>query len=385
MRTPVTSSRTAGHGELVALLRRELNVHNGHPSRTHDLMLHHVAACVSARLGQVTGPPRPEETSPLVDHLLNSALAEEDSGGTGAVLRTALHTVLHHLWEQAAPDDQPRLRQVGAWCAALESVVTRNARHALARANSSQASRREARVQLTTALLEGGQICPATARKAGVALAGTYAVVYLMAPPDLALSPSLCGSEDVLSAPAGRDLVVLFPGSPSRPAVDALIGDLVAGLGAPVSAGVSFPRSPNGIPAAVAEARSTAALAAAAERHGGCALDDVLVERALSCDEAARRQLSGLLAALSGGPDLLATLETLYRHDLDRTAAAAAMHVHRATLDYRLKKIEEMCGVHPLTTRGVRILSSALFTSRLDAAHHSASAHHAPPPHTLRS
>ncbi|MGW6442704.1 PucR family transcriptional regulator [Lentzea sp. NPDC055074] len=342
---------------------------------------------MSARLQQVAGPPRTEETTPLVDHFVASALAGNDVGGTTAVLRAALHAVLHHLWDRAAPDDQPRLREVGAWCAALESVVTRTARHALARASSSQVSWRTARSRLTTALVEGGQICPATARQAGIAVAGTYVVVYLLAPPDLVLSDLMCEQEDVLSSSDGRNLVVLLSGSPPRTTVDALIGDLTAGLGSPVSAGVSLlPRSPSGIPAAVAEARTTAVLAAAAEQHGGCALDDVLVERALSRDETARRHLSSLLTALSGGPDLLTTLETLYRHDLDRTAASAAMHVHRATLDYRLKKIEEMCGVHPLTTRGVRLLSSALFTSRFDAApHHSASAHHDTTSRGLRS
>ncbi|SES37073.1 helix-turn-helix domain-containing protein [Lentzea albida] len=367
-------------------MREVPEIHTGHTPHPHDVVLQHVARCVSARLQQVTGPPRTEETAPLVDHFVGSALAGNAAGDTNAVLRAALYAVLHHLWDRAAPDDQPRLREVGAWCAALESVVTRNTRHALARATSSQVSWRTARSRLTTALVEGGQICPATARQAGIAVAGTYVVVYLLAPPDLVLPGLICEQEDVLSSSDGRNLVVLLPGSPPRATVDALIGDLTAGLGVPVSAGLSLPRSPSGIPAAVAEARTTAQLAAAAEQHGGCALDDVLVERALSRDETARRHLSGLLTALSGGPDLLATLEALYRHDLDRRAAAAAMHVHRATLDYRLKKIEEMCGVHPLTTRGVRLLSSALFTSRLDAApHHSASAHHDTTPRSLRS
>jgi hypothetical protein len=47
-------------------------------------------------------------------------------------------------------------------------------------------------------------------------------------------------------------------------------------------------------------------------------------------------------AAEKGGADLLTTLEAFLEAALDRRAAADALHVHPNTLDYRLRRIEEL-------------------------------------------
>jgi hypothetical protein len=93
-------------------------------------------------------------------------------------------------------------------------------------------------------------------------------------------------------------------------------------------------------------------------------LDDVLLEAALggtSAGPAAR--LAAILAPL--GDELLATLEAYLAHDADRRAAAAALHVHPNTLDYRLRRIANLTGRSPLTARGLQVLGAALTLRRV--------------------
>lgn len=59
-------------------------------------------------------------------------------------------------------------------------------------------------------------------------------------------------------------------------------------------------------------------------------------------------------------PDLVATLRAYYFNDMNRTAAAAALHIHRRTLDYRLQRVRTATGVDPVSTVGVRLLSAAV-------------------------
>lgn len=61
----------------------------------------------------------------------------------------------------------------------------------------------------------------------------------------------------------------------------------------------------------------------------------------------ARRLSSRILEPLraSERPELLQTLQSLLAHGMDRTAASAVLHVHRNTLAYRLRRIEELTGL----------------------------------------
>ncbi|CAM5531213.1 hypothetical protein SAURM35S_02268 [Streptomyces aurantiogriseus] len=54
---------------------------------------------------------------------------------------------------------------------------------------------------------------------------------------------------------------------------------------------------------------------------------------------------------LSSGPDLVVTLDACYRCDMNRGAAATALNVHPRTLDYRLRRVRELTGVEPGSTR----------------------------------
>ncbi|MET8370599.1 PucR family transcriptional regulator [Micromonospora profundi] len=78
--------------------------------------------------------------------------------------------------------------------------------------------------------------------------------------------------------------------------------------------------------------------------------------------------LRELVTRLEAGPDLIRTLDAYYLHDMSRPATARALGVHTRTLDYRLRRVHELIGLRPASTRGVRILTAAVawtFADRL--------------------
>lgn len=63
---------------------------------------------------------------------------------------------------------------------------------------------------------------------------------------------------------------------------------------------------------------------------------------------------------LAAGPDLVVTLDAYYRNDMHRLTTATALHIHPRTLDYRLRRARDLAGIDPGSTRGVRVLSTAV-------------------------
>ncbi|MFI8889118.1 PucR family transcriptional regulator [Streptomyces paradoxus] len=96
-------------------------------------------------------------------------------------------------------------------------------------------------------------------------------------------------------------------------------------------------------------------------------VSDVFVELAVADAPFVDEWLHVVGRRLEPGPDLLVTLDAYYRHDMHRGATAAALNVHPRTLDYRLRRVRELTGIDPGSTRGVRIFSSVV-TRRLSAA-----------------
>ncbi|EFL29198.1 hypothetical protein SSOG_08912 [Streptomyces himastatinicus ATCC 53653] len=70
--------------------------------------------------------------------------------------------------------------------------------------------------------------------------------------------------------------------------------------------------------------------------------------------------MSGIARSLARGPELLATLERYYAHDMHRRNTAAALNIHPRTLDYRLQRVRQLTDVDPGSARGVRILSAVV-------------------------
>lgn len=145
-----------------------------------------------------------------------------------------------------------------------------------------------------------------------------------------------------------------------------LIAELTDAAGAPVSAGAAVAASISDVVGAARQAGDVLALAAALGRGSGAyTLTDVLLEYQLSRPSDALPALGTLLEPLDRNPDLVRTLETYLAHDLDRRGTAAALHVHPNTLDYRLRRVVELTGIDPATTRGLQLVGAALAARRL--------------------
>jgi DNA-binding PucR family transcriptional regulator len=100
------------------------------------------------------------------------------------------------------------------------------------------------------------------------------------------------------------------------------------------------------------------------------AADDLLPERALAGDMAARRALRhdvyGALSRAGGG--LLETLDAFFAAGGVLESAARELYVHPNTVRYRLKRVAEVTGLSPLDGRDAFALRLAMTIGRLDPA-----------------
>ncbi|HEX3705544.1 MAG TPA: helix-turn-helix domain-containing protein [Mycobacteriales bacterium] len=147
-----------------------------------------------------------------------------------------------------------------------------------------------------------------------------------------------------------------------------LMIDLNDSAGATVSAGVAVATTLADLVGATRQAGDVLALATGLGRGPGAySLSDVLLEYQLSRPSDALPALALLLEPLERNPDLVLTLETYLEHDLDRRGTAAALHVHPNTLDYRLRRVVDLTGIDPATSRGLQLVGAALAARRLRA------------------
>lgn len=117
---------------------------------------------------------------------------------------------------------------------------------------------------------------------------------------------------------------------------------------------------------AIEEIRLIAELAEAAGISGIVEPQDFLLELLLlaaprHAQAIVKRALTPL-QALDGsrGAELLVTLELFIAQNLDRRAAAKALHVHPNTLDYRLRRVRELTGLDPHQPDDLALLVLAL-------------------------
>jgi sugar diacid utilization regulator len=85
---------------------------------------------------------------------------------------------------------------------------------------------------------------------------------------------------------------------------------------------------------------------------------DVFVELGVARLPQVDEWLRGLAQRLASGPDLVATLDAFYRHDMNRLNTAGALRIHPRTLDYRFRRVRELVGMDPGSLQGVRVLSA---------------------------
>ncbi|MFK4064512.1 PucR family transcriptional regulator [Streptomyces sp. NPDC029674] len=151
--------------------------------------------------------------------------------------------------------------------------------------------------------------------------------------------------------------------------VSDLVRDFAEALGRPCAAGTAA-SSLSEVADALDLARRisrAAPLRRASSRPRPHTVSDVFVELALADAPFVDAWLHAVDRSLRPGPDLVVTLDAYYRHDMHRGATAAALIIHPRTLDYRLRRVRELTGIDPCSTRGVRIFSSVV-TRRLSEA-----------------
>ncbi|MGO9320809.1 MAG: PucR family transcriptional regulator [Solirubrobacteraceae bacterium] len=141
------------------------------------------------------------------------------------------------------------------------------------------------------------------------------------------------------------------------------LGDLGEGSEVVLAIGEATPRSE------LAAAREEVILLAEHARRVGLRgrlnAEDHLLEILLGgSPRLAARLRERVLAPLTGEDhgDLALTLQTLLACRLDRTATSAALHVHRNTLAYRLKRIEQIAGLDLSSPRDLACVYAALAT-----------------------
>jgi len=230
---------------------------------------------------------------------------------------------------------------------------------------------------LVAALL-AGEPADALAERVGRRLPTSWVVLALDLPPhaDEATAGAVAARRKVRRVQAALDAHVGEPvlgqlhatgGIALVPEVgqslDELCGLLREAAGTPLRVGAARAESTAEVAAAGAQAREVLRLAG--PDPGVYVLDDVLLDYQLSRPSDAQRQLAALLDALDGFPDLMRTLDAYLDQDLDRRRTAAVLHVHPNTLDYRIKRIVELTGLEPATTRGLQLLAGAVAVRRL--------------------
>jgi hypothetical protein len=131
-----------------------------------------------------------------------------------------------------------------------------------------------------------------------------------------------------------------------------------------------------GVPAAAVEARTLCGLIQAMPdaRTRVYSVTDLLIEKSIADDQIFAAELAHLLSPLRGGVGLPETLVTFIANDLDRERTAAALHIHRRTLSYRLTRISELTDVDPRSVHGIALLRAAVVASRLVEAGRAAEA-----------
>jgi hypothetical protein len=175
------------------------------------------------------------------------------------------------------------------------------------------------------------------------------------------------------TGPAGLVPLATRAGPPEDTWHARLGSELTAAAQAAVTLGVAEAHHRQDIAAATTQATELVRLARELGRPpGSYLLDDLLLEYACTRDPAVLARLESLLAPAADKPFFLDTVRTYLAVDSDRRRAAALLHLHPNTLNYRIRRVHELTGLDVTTTKGLALLAAALLARQLAAANHAA-------------
>ncbi len=241
---------------------------------------------------------------------------------------------------------------------------------------------RDARRELTEALLTSGNAPAALADRAGITPSPTYRAVALRFAAtadevDPGVSSTVAGRRKVRRVVSALEALT---GGPVLTLLDANGGAAVLHLADPAAAhaalteavggevwlSISEEVGPPALPTAWRQVRDVRRLTAVLRRPAGVwTVEDVLLERTLSADPVAAGRLAAILDPLEEREDLMATVEAWFDHDFDRRETAAHLSIHPNTLDYRLRRVSEVVGRDLATAAGTQLVGAALLARRL--------------------
>ncbi|MGW1123368.1 PucR family transcriptional regulator [Streptomyces sp. NPDC002526] len=327
----------------------------------------------------------------------DSAAQRAEEGVPLDAILTAYQVGVAMCWEETArdagPGDLPAVLEIMDRILVLQQQLTSAVSGAYLEARQILDSQEHGgRHALMAALLTGEDLDGFT-RRTGLRPAARYLTMTLALAPHSDETGAGSGSGAGAGVAARRKIRRIrttldrFAGTPALTALDAsggtvllpvaepprwdgpgglcdLIAEATRAAGVPVTAAAET-AAPDGVPAAVARNGEIVDLVARTGRAPGLyRLADVLLEYQLSRPSEALRGLAGLLSPLDAKPELLHTLETYLAHGLDRRAAAAALHVHPNTVDYRIRRIDRLTGLSPARPADLQHLSAALVARR---------------------
>ncbi|MBP2324923.1 hypothetical protein JOF56_005308 [Kibdelosporangium banguiense] len=310
---------------------------------------------------------------PLTDDDLAVVSATGERRGETGMSRTVLRRVLtlhasatlNEIQEASGPNDLPVTMQMLGWLGPQGAIAQqaytlgflKGQKHFLPVI---------AQVRQYTEMVLGGETAAlANGRDLGIAVPESYQVIVARIP-DVDVETAAEVVHTVwrrYGVPAtwfGQDEFVALVPVEQQTNATKVISDFAEIIGRPFSVGTAEgPASALAEAFALARRVSLLTRAETAPSHLYTAAD-VFIELGAAELPEIDRWLHSLAQRLTDGPVLVDTLDAYYRNDLNRPRAAAALCIHPRSLDYRLQRVQELAGIDPASTHGIRILSTVV-------------------------
>lgn len=329
------------------------------PGRMREAGLDAIRYSIDLRLALAAEDrtPTPAEEGPLRSYFRAGADRGVPLDVQLVITRRTIAFVLHRYWELAGPDHIDDMLAFSVRTGAYHHRVERIAVDSYCRLLGSERIASGIRTAHGQSLLSGAPPPPT----GGSAPPVDERYLLLLLPGRGGPAPLDRLGDDprwLHVVRAGADVVLLPEGPSARQNVDELTtAARDGGRATPVAVPATCRAD---VPAAYARARELLGLA---RMIGGDPLlvtpDDALPERLVSADGEVAARLVALLDRLDDHPGLPETVDVFLDADLDRSAAAKRLNIHRRTLTQRLHRIREITGYDPRTSRGVQVLGLA--------------------------